>query len=64
MDRARHVHSAASAASGSLTYTAQVRAGGDVEGRMVFRGGVDGELAVSGNLRDGRLSYHGQMNYA
>jgi len=51
-----------SAASGNLIYTAQVRAGGDVKGRLVFGGGIDGELAVSGNFRDGKLSYDGRMN--
>lgn len=47
------------AASGSLFYTAQVRAGGDVEGRIVLGGGLTGELAVSGNFGDGKLSYRG-----
>ncbi len=51
-----------SAASGSLTYTVQVRAGGDVEGRILLGGGLDGELAVSGNFGDGKLSYHGRVN--
>jgi hypothetical protein len=48
-----------SAASGTLTYTAQVRAGGDVDGRMVFGDGMDGELVVAGNFGDGELSYSG-----
>lgn len=47
------------AASGRMTYTAQVRAGGDVEGRIVLGGGLDGELAVFGNFGDGKLSYRG-----
>jgi hypothetical protein len=51
-----------SAASGSLTYTAKVRAGGDVEGRILLGAGLDGEMAVSGNLGDGRLSYRGRVN--
>lgn len=51
-----------SAVSGSLTYTAQVRAGGDVEGRILLGGGLDGELAVFGNFGDGKLSYHGRVN--
>jgi len=51
-----------SAASGNLTYTAQVRAGGDVEGRIVLGGGIHGELAVSGNFGDGELSYRGRAN--
>lgn len=49
------------AASGSLTYTAQVRARGEVEGRIVFGGEIDGELAVSGKFDDGKLSYRGQV---
>jgi hypothetical protein len=48
--------------SGSFTYTARVKAGGDVEGRIVLGEGLDGELAVSGNFRDGRLSYRGRVN--
>ena len=48
-----------SAASGTVLYTADVRAGGRVEGRVVLGGGIDGELAVSGNFADGRLSYLG-----
>lgn len=48
-----------SAASGSLHYTAQVRVGGDVEGRMVLGGGVNGDMVVSGNFGDGQLSYSG-----
>jgi len=51
-----------SAASGSFTYTARVRAGGDVEGRMLFGGGLDGELGVSGNFAHGKLSYKGRVN--
>jgi hypothetical protein len=50
-----------SPASGSLIYTAQVRAGGDVEGRIVLGGGLDAELAVSGNFSDGKLSYRGRV---
>ncbi|MEZ5066250.1 MAG: hypothetical protein R3B81_16100 [bacterium] len=50
------------AASGTLIYTAQVRAGGDVDGRMSLTGDVAGELAVSGNFGDGRLSYSGELD--
>lgn len=50
------------ASSGTLTYTARVRAGGDVVGRMVLRGSMNGTLAVSGNFADGRLSYRGRVN--
>jgi hypothetical protein len=49
------------ATSGNLSYTAQVRAGGAVEGRMVLRGGLGGELAVSGNFGDGQLAYRGRL---
>lgn len=49
------------ARSGTLTYTARVRAGGDVEGRMELRGGIDGALAVSGNFAAGKLSYRGRV---
>jgi hypothetical protein len=53
-----------SAASGSLTYTARVQAGGDVEGRIQLGGGLDGELTVSGNFEDGMLSYDGRVYHA
>jgi hypothetical protein len=48
-----------SSTSGTLTYTAQVKAGGEVEGRMMFNGGIYGEVTVSGNFDDGKLSYIG-----
>lgn len=51
-----------SAASDSFIYTAQVRGGGDVEGRILLAGDLKGELAVSGNFADGELSYHGHVN--
>jgi len=49
------------AASGTLTYTAVVQAGGEVEGRMLLGGGLDGELAISGNFGNGELSYRGRV---
>lgn len=51
-----------SATSGSLTYTARVRAGGDVEGRILLGGGLNGKLAVSAIFGVGKLSYHGWVN--
>lgn len=50
-----------SAASGSLSYVARVRAGGDVDGRIVLGQGLDGELRVHGVFGDGRLSYEGSV---
>jgi hypothetical protein len=50
-----------SRASGTLIYTARVAAGGNVDGRMVLRGTIDGVVAVSGNLADGKLSYRGSV---
>lgn len=48
--------------SGKFTYTADVKAGGDVEGKMIFGQGIDGELIVTGNFIDGKLSYNGILN--
>lgn len=50
------------ASSCSLTYTAQVRAGGDVEGQIILGGDLVGDLKVTGNLGDGELSYYGRVN--
>jgi hypothetical protein len=47
--------------SGSVTYTADVKAGGDVSGKLVFGQGMEGELTVSGNFGDGKLSYQGHI---
>lgn len=47
--------------TGSLSYTAKVKAGGDVEGRIVLGEGLNGELAVFGNFKDGRLLYSGRV---
>lgn len=48
-------------ATSSFTYIAHVTAGGDVEGKMVFGKGLSGELAVTGNFADGKLSYGGKL---
>ncbi len=47
---------------GNFTYTAKVKAGGDVEGTIVIGQGIDGELKVKGNFKDGKLSYEGWIN--
>ena len=49
-------------ASGRFSYTARVKAGGEVEGRMVFGQGLKGTLRIHGNFGDGSLSYDGQVN--
>jgi len=49
------------AATGSFSYVARVRVGGDVEGRIVFGQGLTGDLSVHGNFRDGSLSYEGRL---
>jgi len=51
-----------SSTSGTLTYMAQVKAGGDVEGQIIFDDGLKGELIISGNFSDGKLSYMGWVN--
>lgn len=48
-------------ATGAFRYTARVRAGGDVNGRIVFGQGMAGELTVRGNFGDGGLSYVGSV---
>ena len=48
--------------SGEFTYTADVKAGGDVEGKIIFGQGIEGELIVTGNFKDGKLSYNGILN--
>ena len=48
--------------SGKFIYTANVKAGGDVEGKIIFGQGIDGELTVKGNFKDGKLSYNGEIN--
>lgn len=48
-------------ASGGLVYTARVKAGGDVDGRIVLGRGLTGELRVTGNFADGHLAYEGEV---
>ena len=50
--------------SGSFAYTAQVRSGGEVDGRMVFGDGLDGELTIGGKFSDGELRYSGVLERA
>jgi len=47
--------------SGNMSYTAKVKAGGEVNGRIVLGQGLEGELQVNGNFKDGKLSYKGQI---
>lgn len=46
-------------ASGNLSCVANVKAGGEVNGRIVLGQGLKGELRVYGNFKDGKLSYEG-----
>lgn len=46
-------------AAGSFSYVAHVKAGGHVNGRVVFGQGLAGELTVQGDFGDGHLSYRG-----
>jgi len=48
--------------AGKRTYTAKVKAGGDVEGTIVFGQGIEGEQTVKGNFKEGKLSYNGHLN--
>ncbi|MBL1214988.1 MAG: hypothetical protein HND52_16620 [Ignavibacteriae bacterium] len=45
--------------SGKFTYTANVKAGGEVFGTIIFGQGINGELKVEGKFSDGILSYKG-----
>jgi hypothetical protein len=45
--------------SGNFVYTADVRSGGEVRGRMVFGGGIEGTFTILGTFSDQRLSYSG-----
>ena len=45
----------------TVLYTARVAAGGSVDGTMVVRGGVDGQLEVVGDFADQRLAYRGVL---
>ena len=48
-------------ASASFTYTAVVKAGGEVTGRIVLGQGLGGNLRIKGNFGDGKLAYEGQL---
>ncbi len=48
-------------ASGIMSYTATVKAGGEVNGSIVFGQVLEGELHVHGNFKDGKLSYKGMI---
>jgi hypothetical protein len=45
--------------SGNMSYTAKVKAGGEVNGIIVLGQGLEGELHVYGSFSDGKLSYKG-----
>ncbi len=44
---------------GTLIYLATVKAGGAIEGTLTLDGGLSAELHVSGNFKDGHVSYSG-----
>jgi hypothetical protein len=48
--------------SAEFTYTANVNAGGDVDGKMIFGDGIEGEIIVKGNFKDRKLSYNGELS--
>jgi hypothetical protein len=48
--------------SSKFTYTADVKAGGDVDGKILFGDGIEGELIVKGNFKDRKLSYNGEIS--
>jgi hypothetical protein len=47
--------------SSPFSYVAKVKAGGEVSGHIVFGSHLNGELRVTGNFSDGRLSYAGRL---
>ncbi len=47
--------------SGNFTYTATVKAGGEVSGQIVLGQGLGGDLRVHGNSSGGKLAYEGQL---
>jgi len=49
-------------ASARLSYLGTVRAGGEVDARMVLDQGLARELRVSGRFGEGRLSYEGSVD--
>jgi hypothetical protein len=48
-------------AFGKMSYTAEVKAGGELNGIIVLGQGLNGQLQVYGNFKDGKLSYKGQI---
>jgi hypothetical protein len=48
-------------ATAELLYTARVTTGGSVDGTMVLKGDVQGELQIGGDFADGQLSYSGVL---
>ena len=48
-------------ASGNISYTANVKAGGEVDGHIDLGQGLEGNLRVYGNFKDGKLSYKGKV---
>ncbi|MEJ2215921.1 MAG: hypothetical protein P8099_04835 [Gemmatimonadota bacterium] len=49
------------AAAATFWYTAQVGEGGAVRGKLALRGGINGDLVVSGRFSEGKLSYAGSL---
>ena len=48
-------------ASARFTYSATVKAGGEVRGQIVLGQGLNGNLRVRGNFSDGQLAYDGLL---
>ena len=47
--------------SAGFTYTAMVKAGGQIDGLIVLGQGLEGDLRVHGSFGDGKLAYAGQL---
>jgi hypothetical protein len=50
--------------SGNMSYTATVKAGGNVDGQIVLGQELEGNLQVYGNFKDEKLSYNGKIRCA
>lgn len=48
--------------SAKFSYTAQVKAGGDVKGVIIFGQGIKVKLKISGNFNEGKLLYMGEIH--
>jgi len=48
--------------SGKFSYIAKSKAGGEVDGHIVFNQGITGELEIKGNFNDRKLSYEGWLS--